>query len=396
MNSLITSCLVENNPNPLIEFPRPLMAEIEEEMINWALGYLNKHKELPGLDRFGVQFPMFIPVKEDLPITDVAEQEVSRRTLMKVGGILSEAMSTMTSEKRIPQELISQVMEITALSSGVYRYSDFDRSLYIRSAEMTIPFKLINKATGGMAGGEVMVIAGRLGTGKSTLLRWLSKSALDNGKRILFISTESLAAEVFAALDGMMTKTSIRAVRDPSKKFDLLKSVVTAGEMFVPSNRVVNTMDIAALASSLNVDLIVVDGVYLLKPTERTGGSKWERVAAVSNEIKQMALDLKIPVICSTQIKRGATGEGWYSPEDIALSDSIAQDADFLITARPDGVVKNRIELQLIKNRFGYNCSTIVFLDHENSRIVDESIDGAVEVELPEPETISMDKWRDG
>lgn len=393
MNSLITACLRKNNPTPLIEFPRQLMDGIEIKMIDFSLGYLSKHGELPAVDRFAIEFPMFVPVVEELPATDIAEQGVKRRTLMRVGSMLSDALTTMSETKEIPREIISKIQEVISVASGVHKYSDFDRSLYIRKAEFSIPFKLINRATGGMGGGEVLVIAGRLGTGKSTILRWLTKSAMESKKRVLFISTESLAREVFAALDGMMTKRSIRVVRDESKKYDLVKRVVTSGEVFIPASRMVNTTDLSALAKSLNVDMIVVDGVYLLKPTERTSSSRWERVAAVSNEIKQMALDLKIPVICSTQIKRGATDSGWYDAEDIALSDSIAQDADFLVTVRPDGVIKNRIEFQLIKNRFGYNCSTIIFLDHENSTVVDESIEGEVDVKREEPEVISMDEW---
>jgi hypothetical protein len=106
--------------------------------------------------------------------------------------------------------------------------------------------------------------------------------------------------------------------------------------------------------------------------------ARWENVAAVSNSLKQAALDLKLPVLGSTQIKR-VGGKTDYDPEDIAYSDALGQDADFLIALNPSKAVKQRIEVQLIKNRYGSQVTESIYIDYETMSIIDESVNGKVE-----------------
>jgi replicative DNA helicase len=79
-----------------------------------------------------------------------------------------------------------------------------------------------------------------------------------------------------------------------------------------------------------------------------------------------MALECHIPVIATTQIKRGAKAEV-YDPEDIAYSDAIGQDADFILAIKnvPSSTSKHRSEMQLIKNRQGPEITTVIETEFE-------------------------------
>lgn len=395
MNNVITACLLEENITPLINYPKVLMIPVEQEMVGWILNYYGSYARAPTLSRFMDEYDTFIPIDEKLPAMDVYNQEIKLRLRLTVRSTLLDAVAEIDETGIPPVDKIRDVQQVISLAAGVYRYSDFDRSLYVRKSTVDLPFRIIDLATGGMANGEVLLLAGRLGVGKSTLLRWITNHAFRAGKRVLFVSTEALAPEVFAAIDGMVHGVSMGRVTGEDGAVKVKSKVDTAGEIFIPRSRMTTPIELVALARSLVVDLVIIDGVYLLNPSGKTSSSRWERVAAVSNEIKQAALDLEIPMICSAQIKRGVSlsSDEWYSPEDIGLSDSLGQDADFILTIKRVGVVTNRLELQLIKNRYGYNTSTLVYIDHDNSRIIEESVEGAVELAKPSMRTISIEEW---
>ena len=100
----------------------------------------------------------------------------------------------------------------------------------------------------------------------------------------------------------------------------------------------------------LAVDIIIIDGVHLMRP-ERKFMARWERVAEVSNTLKQGALELGIPILGVSQVKR-IGGKTRLDVEDIAYSDALGQDADVVLGIMQEEE-KDRITLELIKNRFG-------------------------------------------
>jgi replicative DNA helicase len=226
-----------------------------------------------------------------------------------------------------------------------------------------------------------MLVAGRLGTGKSTIVQAITKHFWEQGLKILFVSAEMLPADVFARIDAMIGAFNPLDLRKPKTTtmeglLDAVHSVVSEedGEIVVPKSRMMTPASIGTFARNLGADLIIVDGAYLLRPSSGHFSSKWERVATVSNELKQLALDLEVPMIGTVQIKRGAGGKDTYDPEDIALSDALGQDADFVLAINPSSVVEGSSELQLIKNRFGSTCTTRISTDFSTMKITETSL----------------------
>ena len=225
-----------------------------------------------------------------------------------------------------------------------------------------------------------MLIVGRLGTGKSTVAQHIAKTIWLEGKRILFVSAEMLSLDVFSRIDAMVGRFNPLDLRKgrSSELEGILGKVLKKvkgerGEIIIPRSRLLSPSQIAAFAKNLDVDLIIVDGAYLLKPSDGHYSSKWEKVATVSNELKQIALDLDLPLIATAQIKRGATTDGDYTPEDIALSDALGQDSDFVLAIKQNAVMKEKAELQLIKNRYGSLCTTLIRIDFDTMELIDET-----------------------
>lgn len=388
MNEMITTCLNEKNVAPLIDFPKFLMSEFETEICSWIFEYVHKHKESPSTHRLQTQFPFFLPIVDDppLPISDVVEMTLTKKRVEFTQRRLSEISAAIDETRNIDIDQLNGLMQALSQSSGdLSRYSTFDRSLYFRKSRLKIGFPLIDRAIGGIANGDYMLIAGRLGTGKSTLAQWIAERWWSDGRRVLYISKEMLAADVFSRIDGIVGTFNPLRLRmsdpeDIGPTLGIVSSIARAGggEIFIPSREVSTPQQVATLASHLGVDAIIIDGIYLMQ-TEKSSGSRWERVADVSNQIKQIGLNLQIPIIGLTQIKRVGDKDE-YTPEDLAYTDALGQDADFILTIHPNAAIKNRVELQLVKNRFGTTAATIIYFDFDTMRVIDESISGRFEM----------------
>jgi replicative DNA helicase len=298
---------------------------------------------------------------------------------------LTSVIDTIENDDDIPLAELDTLMRNLGISdANLDAYSTFDRNRYFRTAGLKFGLPIIDHATGGISKGDLAIISGRLGTGKSTVEQWLSYLWWLDHKRILYVSNEMLPSDVFSRIDGMVGRFNPRRIRTDTKEsleptLRVVSSLAASskGEIIIPARIISTVAQVATLAKYLCVDVIVIDGIYLMKPPT-VNASRWENVAAVSNALKQMALDLHLPVVGSTQIKRVGNKEE-YDPEDIAYSDAIGQDADFLLALRPNSAVQQRIEVQLIKNRYGPQAAEMIFVDYETMSIIDESVNGQVQ-----------------
>lgn len=409
MNEIITRALEENLANFLAQFPAELISEDEQEIVTFVLDFSREYGKTPSVKRVMEKFEYFIPFRfaasswepEPAPIGDIFNQTVKRKLLDATERLMREASVVIKRDGEVPLETFNEIERLHTMSLGVSTYSKFDRDLYFRRTSMHLPFKVIDANTGGISDGDFMLLIGRLGTGKSTVAQYMAKYIWEKGGKILFVSAEMLSLDVFSRIDAMVGKFNpleLRLGKTPTM-VDKLTAVHDevkrgVGEIIVPRSRLLNPAQIAAFAKNLGVDLIIVDGAYLLQPSSGGYTSKWEKVANVSNELKQMALELNLPLVATAQIKRGADGDDGYTPEDIALSDALGQDADFVVAVYPNKTIKERAELQLIKNRYGSTCATQIYIDYETMTIIDETVGGAIKGGTSAIEKTSVEEWK--
>ena len=399
MNELITRCIEENAINILAEFPSELTEELEQELINFTVNYDLEFSSAPTLKRVMEEFDWFLPFvwrksryePTPIPILDLLDKTINGRLISMTEHRLREARAIMEEDKRVPLEVIGEIIKLNAVSTGVHKFSTFDRKSYFTETALNLPFKIINSHIGGLSRGDFMLICGRLGSGKSTVAQFISKVLWQEGKKVLFISAEMLPSDVFARIDAMIGKFNPKSLRSTSSEMSteldgLLKGVakrarIEVGEIIIPKARLMTPQQIGAFARNLDVDVIVVDGTYLLRPSVSGATAKWEKVAAVSNELKQMALELQIPLIGTTQLKRGAGEHGAFTAEDISYSDALGQDADFLMMVNASTVVHGSTDLELVKNRYGGNCATRIETDFDTMTITETALDISKEEE---------------
>lgn len=132
-----------------------------------------------------------------------------------------------------------------------------------------------------------------------------------------------------------------------------------------------------------NVDCIIIDYLGLISSASKKE-NRVQEVSEITRNLKMMAKDLNIPVICCAQLSRGTEGHGKsHKPQlaDLRDSGSIEQDADIvLFLYRPDyyrnevaedkqdEIDANLTELIVAKNRHGATGTIELTFDKEFTR----------------------------
>jgi replicative DNA helicase len=204
----------------------------------------------------------------------------------------------------------------------------------------------------GLRGSHVIIIAGRPGTGKTTLGLGIAENlTIRNGKSALVFSLEMSAKELSKrslASSSAVTLGNIdtgKAMGDDGQ-ITMIKGAVSrmhAADLRIcqkgglPLSRIRNIARFQHKARPL--DLIVIDYIGLIAP--EAGSRQQNRnleLGAISRGIKGMAKELNVPVIVLAQLNRSIETRASKKPQMSDLRDSgeIEQDADIIMIAHRD------------------------------------------------------------
>ena len=210
--------------------------------------------------------------------------------------------------------------------------------------------KLLNRILTPIKPGEMVVLAGRPGMGKSALAMQVAVAAAEQGQRGIFFSLEmdqdSLAMRLLIAhgCDSWKANSLLYRTAHPEEVYGSLEGALETLRG-VPL-RVVDTPalcanDIIHLGRRAKydggLDFIVVDYLQLMDANERHS-ELYERIRAVSRELKQAAKTLKVAVIAISQLSRQVENRTPPRPmmSDLRESGQLEQDADkILLLYRP-------------------------------------------------------------
>jgi hypothetical protein len=386
MNRLITKSIHEESVHLLFGFPRKLMSRGETEMVEWVLSYVSKHGKPPTIERFTNHFDTFLPMLSNDPLTDIYEVTLTKKRNHYARSYLMEIQENL-KDGEDPVPYIERLHnDIKGGDGGVVRYTTFDRSAYYRD-ENSIPYGIpqMDKYTGGVSKGDLIYLIGRLGTGKTTFALWILLKWLLQDKRILMVSNENRAEDVIGKIDSFLggfnpLKKRTKEWTDEDRSRVSTVSFIAnnmAGEVFIPKRPVQGVDEIRKLSFTYNPDLIIIDGIYLIGGM--SGDSHWEKITAVSRELKQLAESEEKPVVGIHQANRSATGKR-IEVEHVAYADALAQDADLLLGINPEE--DGSLFVEAIKNRWGsknWGFFMRFFFDTMSVRVLDPKL--AVETE---------------
>lgn len=243
---------------------------------------------------------------------------------------------------------------------------------------------------GGLLPGQMVIVAGRPGMGKSTLgldiCRAVSiKTNLTSVMFSLEMSRQELTMRTIAAQAQVQLnhlKDGALLSRDEWDRIAAAVPVIGKAPLFFDDSPGLNMTEIRAKARRLKQDhdlrLIVIDYLQLM-----TSGVKAENrqveVSEFSRQAKLLAKELDVPVVVLSQLNRGPENRHDKRPllSDLRESGSLEQDADIVILLhRPDMYEREsdrpgEADLIVAKHRNGPTRDLTVAAQMHYSRFVD-------------------------
>lgn len=212
---------------------------------------------------------------------------------------------------------------------------------------MGIPtgFAQLDRMVAGFRPGQLIVIAGRPGMGKTSLaLNIVLNASLTSDAGSMLFSLEMAKEELVERMLSMQGGIDSKKLRigDMSDLEEV--RLATAAGMVNQTNILIDdtgsltpleilTKARRALMKDDNLKLLIVDYIQLLDATTSKGGSRVQEISEISRALKAMAKDLHIPVIALSQLSRATEHREDPRPQlsDLRESGAIEQDADVVI-----------------------------------------------------------------
>jgi len=205
-------------------------------------------------------------------------------------------------------------------------------------------FTDLDRITGGMHDSEFVVLAARPSMGKTALATNIAENvSIESNLPTLFVSLEMARLELAqrmlcsqGKIDGNKFRNGFLSAAD---RENLVKASAKLGKapLFIDDTPARTLTEIAACARRLKrkhgLGLIVIDYLQLIQP-DNMKDPRQEQVARMARRLKQLARELKVPILCLAQLNRQAdTGKEGHYPRLSHLRESgaIEQDADVVM-----------------------------------------------------------------
>lgn len=203
----------------------------------------------------------------------------------------------------------------------------------------------LDKATAGLHGGELIILAARPGMGKTAFaLNIATNAAFSTDKAIaifnLEMSAEMLVNRMIASVGGIDSYklNTGRLEHNDWKRYNEAMSKLGKTNIFIEDNASITVGEIKAkcrkLAASPNgLGLVVIDYLQLVTTGSNRVESRQVEVSEISRNLKTMALELDVPVIALAQLSRSVDKRENKEPAlvDLRESGSLEQDADLVL-----------------------------------------------------------------
>ena len=222
-------------------------------------------------------------------------------------------------------------------------------------------FSKLDDITGGLEGGDVIVIGARPGVGKSAFISQIILEMAKRGKRVGFYNLEMSDKQVYERFlsnqSGIGMKRIRRASRflgDEQERFQKANDALEKMDILI-SNGAKSVSEIRNECRHQELDCIVIDYLQLVKADIRYQ-SRASEVGAISKAIKALAMELNIPIIALSQLNRVSEVRETREPTmgELREAGDIEQDASIIILLwNMDAEDPSKKGLKVDKNRQG-------------------------------------------
>ena len=227
-------------------------------------------------------------------------------------------------------------------------------------------FRDLDNCLAGMQDSNLLILAARPGIGKTAFSLNIAQfasvvSKIPVGFFSLEMSKEELADRMLVAqadIDAWRLKTG-KLTQDDFGKLSEAMGILAEAPLYIDDTPGISVLEMRTKARRLksehNLGLIIVDYLQLVKG--RNIENRVQEVAEISQGLKNLARELKVPVLALSQLSRSIEHRGSGSApqlSDLRESGTIEQDADvvmFLYREDPEDL--QSVKLSIAKHRNG-------------------------------------------
>jgi len=307
----------------------------------------------------------------------VREYHIKRQLISMAGVISEKAFDGAKSAQDVLDEAEAKVFKVSQKSTDqdfillketlVQSFERLDELQKNGDELRGVPtgFKDLNDILAGMQKSNLLILAARPGVGKTTLALNIAQNVTVNHKmKVGFFSLEMSKEELVdrllvsqADIDAWKLKTGRLNQQDFLKLSDAM-GVLAEAQLFIDDTPGLSIFEMRTKARRLkaehDVDLIMVD--YLQLAHGRNRDNRVQEVGEISQGLKNIARELRVPVLSLAQLSRAIESRGEKRPQlsDLRESGSIEQDADVVMFLyRKDDDIREQVTLKIAKHRNG-------------------------------------------
>ena len=321
-------------------------------------------------------------------------RNILTRTQVTAAGVEYQIADTIQELEALKRSEKNKSKKLTAIVSE-YQDQYFQER---KEEKLYTGFLKLDEITGGLEGGDVIVIGARPGVGKSAFTSQIILEMAKAGKRIGFYNLEMSEKQVYERLLSNQSGIRLNRIRRA------IQFLGDERERFERANKTLGKMDILISSGTKSVseirnecrhqelDCIIIDYLQLVRADTRYQ-SRASEVGAISKAIKALAMELNVPIIALSQLNRTSEMRETKEPTMGELREvgDIEQDASIIILLwNLDNEDKTRKGLKVDKNRQGELGKIVYRFDGNEMRFQEteeelKSKDGFKTVRTPTP-----------
>jgi replicative DNA helicase len=206
-------------------------------------------------------------------------------------------------------------------------------------------YKSMDMKLSGFQPSDLVILAARPSMGKTALaLNFAVNAAIKHRKSIgifsLEMSKEQLVDRLFASLLGVDSWKLQRGKLDDSdfQNMGPIMDEMSKANIFIDDSSVSSMAEFRTKSRRLQMehglDMIIVDYLQLMTTGNSSyAGNRVQEISEISRSLKQVARELRVPVLALSQLSRAVEARPDKSPQlsDLRESGSIEQDADVVL-----------------------------------------------------------------